>query len=83
MSPTPGIAGAWPVLLFAVLDLGALFVALHLFNRSPVPEERLCVRSHNVELIRSDHRGRRSRITLLTFWTGPEAPGRSGADHDL
>lgn len=70
-------------MLFAALDLGALFVALHLFNRSPVPEERLCVRSHDVELIRSDHRGRRSRITLPTFWTRPEASGRSGADHDL
>jgi uncharacterized membrane protein len=77
------LIGAWPVLLFTVLDLGALFVAMHLFNRAPVPEERLCVRSHDVELIRSDHRGRRRRITLPTFWTRLEASGRSGADHDL
>lgn len=77
------LIGAWPVLLFAVLDLGALFVALHLFNRAPVPEERLCVRSHDVELMRSDHRGLRSRVNLPTFWTRLEASGRSGVDHDL
>lgn len=77
------LIGAWPVLLFAVLDFGALFVAMHLFNRAPVPEERLCVRRHDVELIRSDHRGRKSRVALPTFWTRLEASGRSGIDHDL
>lgn len=75
--------GAWPVLLFSVLDIGALAVALHMFNRSAVPEERLRVRDNEIELVRSDHRRREKRIVLPAFWTRLETSGRSEVDHNL
>ncbi|WP_070154992.1 DUF2244 domain-containing protein [Sphingobium phenoxybenzoativorans] len=77
------LLGAWPVLIFSMLDIGALAVALHIFNRSPVPEERLRVVGGQVELERMDGRGRRSRITLPAFWTRLEASGRTELDHEL
>lgn len=77
------LLGAWPVLIFSVLDIGALAVALHIFNRTPVPEERLRVVGGQVELERMDSRGRRSRITLPAFWTRLEASGRTELDHEL
>jgi len=75
--------GAWPVLLFSVLDIGALAIALHMFDRSAVPEERLRVRDNEIELVRSDHRRREKRIVLPAFWTRLEISGRSGVDHNL
>ncbi|WP_414711566.1 DUF2244 domain-containing protein [Sphingobium sp. UBA5915] len=75
--------GAWPVLIFSVLDIGALAVALHLFNRSPVSEERLNIRDGQIELVRFDGRGRQTQVTLPAFWTRLEKTGRSEIDCDL
>lgn len=75
--------GAWPVLIFSMLDIGALAVALHIFAKGPVPEERLRIRDGQVELIRLDGRGRRSRVILPAFWTRLEASGRTELDCDL
>lgn len=77
------LIGAWPVLLFSVLDIGGLAVALYLFNKGPVPEERLRVAGGIVELVRLDGRGRQSRIALPAYWTRIEASGRSELDHTL
>lgn len=77
------LLGAWPVLIFSVLDIGALAAALHLFSRGQVPEERLRIIGGQIELERLDGRGRRSRITLPAFWTRLEASGRSELDYDL
>lgn len=63
------LLGAWPVLVFSVLDIGALAIALHIFNKSKVPEERLRIHDGEVELIRSDERGRHTRVALPVFWT--------------
>lgn len=65
--------GAWPVLLFSVLDIGALAIALHMFDRSAVPEERLRVRDNEIELVRSDHRRREKRIVLPALPVGERA----------
>ncbi|KQN07095.1 hypothetical protein ASE85_18625 [Sphingobium sp. Leaf26] len=77
------LVGAWPVLLFTILDLGALLVALHLFNRRPPRRERLRVNDSMVELIRTDGRGNEARVTLPAFWTRLEMSGRSEVDCDL
>jgi uncharacterized membrane protein len=77
------LLGAWPVLLFSALDIGALAVALHIFSRGPIPEERLRVIDGHVELVRVDGRGRRSHIRLPAFWTRLEASGRTELDCDL
>ncbi|MFW2852503.1 DUF2244 domain-containing protein [Sphingomonas sp. TX0543] len=77
------LLGAWPVLIFSALDIGALAVALHIFNRGPVPEERLRVVDGQVELERLDNRGRRSSVRLPVFWTRLEASGRTELDCDL
>lgn len=77
------LLGAWPVLVFSLLDIGALAVALHIFATGPVPEERLRIHDGQVELIRLDSRGRRSRITLPAFWTRLEMSDRSEIDCDL
>lgn len=77
------LLGAWPVLIFSVLDIGALAVALRVFGKGPVPEERLRIRDGQIELIRLDTRGRHSRLTLPAFWTRLETTGRSEVDCDL
>lgn len=77
------LLGAWPVLIFSLLDIGALAVALYVFNKSPVPQERLRVQDGEIELVRSDSRGRQTRITLPAFWTRLEMSGRSEVDCDL
>lgn len=77
------LIGAWPVAIFALLDIGALLVALHVFARSPVPEERISLIDGRLELVGCDGRGRRQRITLPAFWTRLEASGRSELDCDL
>ncbi|PVX29011.1 DUF2244 domain-containing protein [Sphingomonas pokkalii] len=77
------LIGAWPVLLFSVLDIGGLAVALYLFSKGPVPEERLRVAGGIVELVRLDGRGRQSRIALPAYWTRIEASGRTELDHAL
>lgn len=77
------LLGAWPVLLFSILDLGALAVALHMFNRGAVPEERLRIRDGELELVRRDHRGHKSHVRLPAFWTRLEASGLSEVDHNL
>ncbi|QHL91151.1 DUF2244 domain-containing protein [Sphingomonas changnyeongensis] len=75
--------GAWPVMIFAVLDIGALVVALHVFARRPVPEERLALVDGRIELTRIDHQGRRARLALPAFWTRLETSGRTELDCDL
>lgn len=77
------LLGAWPVLIFSVLDIGALAVALHIFNKSQVPEERLRIHDGEVELIRSDGRGRRTRVSLPAFWTRLEMQERSEVQCNL
>jgi Integral membrane protein len=77
------LLGAWPVLVFSLLDIGALAVALSVFNKSPVPQERLRIHDGEIELVRSDSRGRQTRITLPAFWTRLEMSGRSEVDCDL
>ncbi|MGC6328931.1 DUF2244 domain-containing protein [Rhizorhabdus sp. FW153] len=75
--------GAWPVLVFALLDIGALAVALYIFGRRPVPEERISLVDGRIELVRIDGSGRRDRLELPAFWTRLEASGRTELDCDL
>lgn len=75
--------GAWPVILFSVLDIGGLAVALHLFARAPVPEDRIHIANGVIELTRTDTRGRLTRVYLPAAWTRLEERGRSEVDHDL
>ncbi|WP_033921023.1 DUF2244 domain-containing protein [Sphingomonas sp. 37zxx] len=77
------VLGAWPVLIFMVLDMGALAVALHIFGKAAVPEERLRVADGKVELFRLDGRGRQSRISLPAFWTRLEVSSYSECDCNL
>jgi len=77
------LLGAWPVLIFSALDIGALAVALHVFSRSLTPEERLRICDGQVELIRSDSRGRSTRLLLPAFWTRLEVTSRSETDCNL
>lgn len=77
------LLGAWPVLVFSVLDLGGLAVALILFRRRPVPEERLRIHGDRLELTRIDHHGRRTEILLPVFWTRLETGSRSELDFEL
>lgn len=77
------LIGAWPVLVFAVLDIGALAVALHVFARRPIPEERIALVNGQLEITRIDGGGRSDRVELPAFWTRLEASGRSELDCDL
>ena len=77
------LIGAWPVLIFAVLDIGVLAAAFHVFARRRAPEERLTLTNGQLVLTRIDHRGLASRLTLPAFWTRLEATGRSEVDCDL
>lgn len=77
------LLGAWPVLVFSVLDLGGLAVALVLFSRRPVPEEQLRIHGDRLELVRIDHQGRRTEHALPVFWTRLEIASRSELDCEL
>lgn len=77
------LLGAWPVLVFSILDLGGLAVALILFRKRPVPEECLRIRGDRLELTRIDHHRRRTEIVLPVFWTRLETGSRSELDFEL
>lgn len=72
--------GAWPVLIFSILDIGGLAVALVLFARSQPPREHLRISRDRIALIRFDERGRSASCTLPTFWTKVETISRSEVD---
>lgn len=61
--------GAWPVVIFSALDVGGLYVALHMFSRSRAPEEHLRFHSDRIELERIDAKGRTRKTALPAFWT--------------
>lgn len=75
--------GAWPVLIFSVLDIGGLYVALHMFSRSRPPEEHLQFQSDRIELERIDAKGRSSKIALPAYWTRLETQERPDGDYRL
>ena len=77
------LLGAWPVLIFSALDIGGLYVALHMFSRSRPPEERLKFHSDRIELERIDPRGRTSKITLPAYWTRLDIQGLPDGDFRL
>jgi uncharacterized membrane protein len=68
--------GVWPVLIFSVLDIGGLYVALHMFSRSRPPEERLQFHSDRIEFERINAKGRSSKIALPAYWTRLETQER-------
>lgn len=80
MSLRFAMIGAWPVLIFSVLDIGGLYVALHMFSRSRPPEERLQFHSDRIELERIDAKGRSSKIALPAYWTRLETQERPDGD---
>ena len=80
MSLRFAMLGAWPVLIFSVLDIGGLYVALHMFSRSRPPEERLRFQSDRIELERIDAKGRSSKIALPAYWTRLETQERPDGD---
>lgn len=75
--------GAWPVLIFSLLDIGALVTALYLFGRSKPQQERLQIAVDRIALIRADERGRTHQIDFPPFWTKLETISRSEADCQL
>lgn len=77
------LIGAWPVILFSALDVGALGVAFHLFARGGVPEERLSVHGGTIRLVRSGGRGKEERIELPAYWTRLEVASWAPADFRL
>ncbi|WP_199554181.1 DUF2244 domain-containing protein [Sandaracinobacteroides hominis] len=77
------LLGAWPVMIFALLDIGALALALHLFSRSQVEQEWLRASSTGIELVRVDGRGRTHVDSFPPVWTRVEARSRSETDFQL
>lgn len=77
------LIGAWPVLLFSLLDIGGLAVALILFGRSQPQRERLLIDREKIALVRYDASGRSATSTLPTFWTRVETVSRSEVDCSL
>ena len=75
--------GAWPVLIFSLLDIGALLTALVLFSRSRPQQERLQIAVDRIALIRADDAGRTRQIDFPPFWTRLETISRSEADCQL
>jgi uncharacterized membrane protein len=75
--------GAWPVMIFALLDIGALALALHLFARSQVEQEWLRASSTEIELVRVDGRGRKRVDRFPPVWTRIETRSRSETDFQL
>lgn len=75
--------GAWPVLIFSLLDIGALLTALYLFGRGRPQQERLQIAVDRIALIRADETGRTRRIEFPPFWTRLETISRSEADCQL
>lgn len=80
MSLRFAMLGAWPVLIFSALDIGGLYVALHMFSRSRSPEERLRFQSGRIAYDRIDAKGRTSKITLPAYWTQLEIQERPDGD---
>lgn len=75
--------GAWPVLVFALLDIGALAVAFYVFSRRPVPEELISLIGDQVVILRSDGQGKAHRLALPAFWTRLEVTSHSEVQCDL
>jgi len=75
--------GAWPISIFAALGFGILSLSLYIFRKSHVHEERLRIRGGELEFIRSDRRGKLTRIVLPAFWTRLEIKSRSDIECDL
>ncbi|HTU09746.1 MAG TPA: DUF2244 domain-containing protein [Allosphingosinicella sp.] len=74
------LLGAWPVMVFALLDVGALALALAVFVRTRPAEERLRIGEGRVLLTGVDRRGRTTRLELPSWWTRLEIEDRSETD---
>lgn len=62
------IAGAWPVLPFAGIEIGALWAALHHLRRHADDEESLELTERQVILTRNIA-GHRERHEFIRYWT--------------
>lgn len=72
--------GAWPVVIFSALDVGGLYVVLHMFSRSSTPEENLRFHLDLIELERIDAKRRTKKTALPVFWTRLETQELSDGD---
>ncbi|GAA0335993.1 hypothetical protein GCM10009087_53050 [Sphingomonas oligophenolica] len=77
------LLGAWPVAIFALLDLTALGGALFAFRRSHVPAETLTIADGQIVHLAIDARGLERRATMPAYWVRLEAIERSPLDLTL
>lgn len=77
------LLGAWPVAIFALLDLTALGGALHAFRRSHAPAETLTINDGQIIHVSTDAQGRERRTILPVTWARLEAIERSPLDLTL
>lgn len=77
------ILGAWPVAAFGVADVGLLMLATFIFRTGRPLQECLRVSGREIALIRSDRRGRSSRIVFPAGWTRLATSTKEGVGCDL
>jgi uncharacterized membrane protein len=75
--------GAWPIALYVAMAGGLLAISIYTLKISRPVEERLRVVGGEVEVVRSDRRGKYTRVVLPAFWTRLEIANRSDIECDL